>query len=481
MKKRRLRTLVVIGALIVSTGIALALQHDRAVLRGHVSVGSAAVSPDSALRVSAKLVQDKILQGSEGVVTLALTLQSQAADAEQDQPENAVDLVVVLDRSGSMRGRKMEDAKQAVTGLLADLDADDRLALVSYADGVRQHAGLTAVTAANRQRLQATAAAMHPGGATNLGAGLQRGVQLLCDRDGVRRTGRLILISDGIANRGVTDPVALGRMAAVAVREEFSVSTAGVGLDFNERVMAALADHGGGSYTYLENPGHFAELFAGQCRQARTSVATGLEVRFPLDQGMRLIEASGYPIRHRRGEAVFYPGSLGAGQSRTLYLSLRLPSDTLGTRRLGNLQVVYSAWGVEQRVAVQQPLEVTCVIDPREVMASIDREGWTEQVLKNDFNRLKEAVASDIRFGRREEALRRIGDYKASRQQVNQQVDSQEVRTNLGRDLDVLCTTVNDTFSGTPAEVERKQRASAKALQYEGYRGSRGLHQSGLN
>jgi Ca-activated chloride channel family protein len=422
------------------------------------------------------LVQDKILQGSEGLVTLALTLQSQAADGDQDQAENAVDLVVVLDRSGSMRGRKMADAKQAVIGLLADLDGGDRLALVSYADGVRQHAGLTAVTAANRRRLQAAVAAMHPGGATNLGAGLQRGVHLLRRRDGAERAGRLILISDGIANRGVTDPVALGRMAAVAVRGAFSVSTAGVGLDFNEQVMTALADHGGGSYTYLENPGRFAELFAGQCRQARTSVATGLEVRLPLDRGMRLIEASGYPIRHRRGEAVFYPGSLGAGQSRTLYLSLRLPSDTLGTRRLGNLQVAYRARGVERRVAVQQPLEVTCVVDPREVMASIDGQAWTEQVLNNDFNRLKEAVAGDIRSGRREEALRRIGDYKASRQRLNQQVDSREVRTNLGPDLDVLRTAVSDAFSGAPAEVEQKQRAGAKALQYEGYRGSRGLH-----
>ena len=139
-----------------------------------------------------------------------------------------------------------------------------------------------------------------------------------------------MLISDGLANQGVTDPHALGRMAARGLSKDWVVSTVGVGNDFNEHLMTTLADHGAGNYTYLENPAAFAAVFQREYRHAAAAAASGVAISVPLNNGVQLIDAGGYPIENRDGRATFNPGNLRFGQTRTLYLSFKVPTETPG-------------------------------------------------------------------------------------------------------------------------------------------------------
>ena len=478
MQPEKRKILMTIGGLILTTLVIMGLS-DRADswIARHPSGASATAGADDELRLSATLVQDKVLQGSAGHVGLALTLTApEQGPLPADAPAN-VDLIVVLDRSGSMNGQKIGDARRAVGRLMENLAPEDRLALVSYADNVVTHAGLTPVTAANRHALRATLSAIRASGGTNLGAGLKQGITLAGHTLKSANARRIILISDGLANQGITDPRTLGAMAAAGSENALAISTVGLGQEFNEHLMTQLADNGGGSYYYLENPAAFAAVFQEEYQHARAAAATSVRVELSLPAGVRLVDAGGYPVQQTGSQAVFHPGSLRYGQSRKLYLTLKLPTDTAREFELGTLRVHYHR-GEEVRTAtLAARFTVACVGDADDVMASIHKEAWGDQVVREDFGRLKEEVAADIKAGRAAEALGRIQAYRREKKAVNAHVGSERVAANLARDVDALSEYVQETFAGPAPAVAAKQKKNAKTLQYDGYRERRDKQQ----
>jgi Ca-activated chloride channel family protein len=283
----------------------------------------------------------------------------------------------------------------------------------------------------------------------------------------------VILISDGLANKGITDSTRLGTMAGVAVEKEFAVSTVGVGNDFNEQLMTAIADRGAGNYYYLENPMAFAEVFQKELFYSKATVATHVSISFPLNNEISLVDASGYAIEIQNDQAVFYPGDLRSGQIRKLFLTLQVPTGTTGSFEIGRIKARYRFNGQPMETTLDGSYKIACVKNPKEVRASIDKKAWTEKVIHEDYNRLKQEVAADIKTGKKQKALQRIHSYYREQESINEAVDSAEVTQNLDRDLKELRQRVEDTFQGAPAAVSRKQKANSKAMQYEGYKGRR--------
>jgi Ca-activated chloride channel family protein len=306
-------------------------------------------------------------------------------------------------------------------------------------------------------------------GATNLGDGLRAGIDVITAAARPGHTGRVILISDGLANRGVTDPAALGSMAAAAAGREFAVSAVGVGSDFNEVLMTQIADRGAGSYYYLDNPSSFAEMFQREFVVAKTAAANGIAVSVPLPAGVRLVDAAGYPVSSVDGQATFHPGSLRWGQTRRLYLALQVPTAAEARFEIGGITARWLQDGGVREVRLETGFTIACVGDKGRVLSSIDRDRWESKVLKEDYGRLKQEVAADISSGRMDGALQRIDAYEREQKAVNSAVGSAAVERNIETDLKDLRKRVADTFSGPPAAAAEKQKSGSKALQYEGY------------
>jgi Ca-activated chloride channel family protein len=463
------KSLLTITALILATIAALGAMAARD--PGISSIGSAATAAgDDLLTLDTEVIQDKVLKGSDGRVTVALNLIAANLPDGDKGPVQAADLVIVLDRSGSMEGRKMVDARQAVIHLMDQLAPDDRLALLTYANGVQTHAPLLPMNDSNRHRLVSAISQVHAGGGTNLGAGLQRGINLLMHppRDGRQR--KIILISDGLANQGVTNTEALGRMASAAVENRFAISTVGVGLDFNEVVMTAIADRGAGHYHFLEDPQVFAQVFETELQATRHVAAADVTIRIPLTSGVRLVSAGGYPIARENGAAVVHPGNLLSGQKRTLYLTFQVPTQVEQEIDLGRVQAQYRHQDESRTITASRPLSVACAADATAVMASIKKNRWADQVVQEEFSRLKEEVAADIREGDRDRAQARIHDYESRQTTINAVVGSGKVAKNLATDVRVLRERVEETFAGAPAAVAEKKKQVSKSLQYDGYK-----------
>ncbi len=433
-------------------------------------IGTIQATSAFGLTLSSEIAQQKILKDGDGQVAVAFNLFAPRVPEKRIMPVAHTDLVIVLDRSGSMEGQKLRDARQAVARLIQKLGPKDRLGLVSYSNGVQTDFPLTPVTPVNRRQMVSMARSIMAGGGTNLGGGLQQGVDLMLSTRGEGHHRKLILISDGLANQGVTDPGALGIMAGAAVENRFSVSTVGVGLDFNEMLMTTIADHGAGSYHFMENPAAFARIFEEELHASRQVVVTDLQIRLRLAPGVTLSDAAGYPIHHDNGESVVYPGDLYSGQKRTFFLTFTAPTDALGTISLGTVATRYQFEGATRQTPMPKPMMVTCVNDPAEAMAGINKKIWGDQVVQNEFSQLKEKVAEDIRKGNKAGAQARIRKYEAKQRAINRMVESEAVAKNLTTDVQALQNQVEQTFAGPAADVARKQKQRSKAIQYESYK-----------
>jgi Ca-activated chloride channel family protein len=233
--------------------------------------------------------------------------------------------------------------------------------------------------------------------------------------------------------------------------------------------MTGLADHGAGRYHFLENPQSFAAVLQHEFEATRNVAASGLEIRVPLKEGMRVVDAGGYPVATQGDVAVIQPGDLLSGGQRRIFLTLQLPADRERRHSIDGLKVRYQHEGKPFTLSMADPLTVACVADKTAVLGSIDRSVWGEQVVQEDFGRLKETVADAIRRGEKKAALTMIQDYEIRTREINASVASPQVSENLESDVQALRQNVEDTFSGPPAQVAAKQKQNAKSLQYEGY------------
>ena len=384
--------------------------------------------------------------------------------------EKSVDIVLVLDRSGSMQGLKMQYAKKAVLNLIDLLSPEDRLSLVSYSDDVRRHCHLVSLTRSNKRMLRSMVHAIYAGGSTNLGGGLQTGIDTIMQAPEGIRIRKVILISDGLANRGIVNPWELGRMASVALEHDFAVATVGVGDSFNEQLMAHIADQGAGTYHYMENPDAFVAVFEHEFMKSRQVAATSLEVHIPKVEGVRLVSAGGFPMKAFADHYAVYPGNLLSGQTRKLFLRFQASTFISESYTLKGIWISYVSQGTFYREPLEKPFTVVWVKDESEVLSSIHKEAWEDKVLQEDYNRLREEVAADVKAGNEADAIQKIETYYREKKELNKSVQSKDVDKNLKEDVEELKGMVRETFQGSPSAVMQKQKSNAKSLQYEGYK-----------
>jgi Ca-activated chloride channel homolog len=270
-------------------------------------------------------------------VMLELTTPPLPGD-EQRQP---LRLALVLDRSGSMAGSKLEVAKRCAAWLVGRLAPTDELALVDYDDRARLLVPLRPV--AGKDALRALGE-IEPGGSTNLSGGWLAGLEQL--RGG---GGKILLLSDGLANVGVTDRDWLAEVARNAARDRIGTSTIGFGADFDEDLLTAMADAGGGNAHFAETPdaapGIFADEIDGLTRLAAQNVS--VEIR-PCAEVEVLGILNEYPQVVVDGGVRASLGDSYAGESRRVVFELQIPLlAELGLARVADVVVRYVSVGDE--------------------------------------------------------------------------------------------------------------------------------------
>jgi Ca-activated chloride channel homolog len=259
-----------------------------------------------------------------GTAYLLLSITAPPAEVRRRQPMN---LSVVLDRSGSMADqRKIDYAKSAVRALMEQLQTGDIFSFVIYDDVVDVVRGAKPVR--DRQELFGILDEVFARGATNLGGGLAEGLRQVDRYRDKEYVNRVILLSDGLANRGITDPYELQRMVQRSRSKSVSLTTMGVGLEYNENLMMRLSESGGGNYYFIESPQTLASIFRKELKSLSCVVAQNASLELRLGKGVHLRDAIGLE-HHGDGTEVTIPlGDIYSDERRELTLELEIPEGT---------------------------------------------------------------------------------------------------------------------------------------------------------
>ena len=209
--------------------------------------------------------------------------------AEMQQP---LAVSFVMDVSGSMAGEKINDLKAALKNALLELKDGDVVSLVTFNSQATVIASAVKVTRATRQQLVADIDAMQAGGATNIEAGLVKGYRELAQFPDIPGR-RMILLTDGISQVDVREPADIAFVAGVDEVAGARISTIGLGLDVDEKLLRALAKNGNGQYFFADNSTTLTGILREGIATTVFPVATGLKLDIQLGKGLRLVNLYG--------------------------------------------------------------------------------------------------------------------------------------------------------------------------------------------
>lgn len=253
-----------------------------------------------------------------------------APAAQTGRARPPVNLAFVLDRSGSMDGAKIRLAKLAIEEAIARLHDDDRFAIVVYDDRIDVVVPGTLATPDARRTALERLREVDARGSTNLGEGWLRGaeqVALALSADGVNRC---LLLTDGLANVGITDRDALARHAGELRARGVSTTTFGVGEDFDEVLLQAMASAGGGHFYFIATAASIRDHITSEVGETLEVVARGVTLEISAPEGVRVESLSPYPVRDGRGRTEVVLGDLSSEERVEVVLRLNFPYGDAG-------------------------------------------------------------------------------------------------------------------------------------------------------
>lgn len=253
------------------------------------------------LQFAAHLDNAYFFQGSnKREIFLYATLKAGKAPTAQERVPLNISLVV--DRSGSMQGDKLNYVKKAVDFVIDNLNSNDYLSIVQYDNEVDVVSASASVS--NKSDLHRKVSAIQARGMTNLSGGMLEGYTQVKNTQQSGFVNRTLLLSDGLANQGITDPQKLQQIAQKKFREQgIALSTFGVGADFNESLMTQLSEFGGANYYFIEKPDQIPQIFAQELEGLLSVVAqnTKLSLQFS-NRHFRPTKVYGYPANIGRSD-----------------------------------------------------------------------------------------------------------------------------------------------------------------------------------
>lgn len=236
-----------------------------------------------------------------------------------------LNLAVVLDRSGSMTGAKIEKAKQAAMQLVDRLRADDIFSFVIFSDEARLI--VPAQHVEDKEALKEKIESVEAEGSTALYAGVKMGASQLDEYLSSKRINRVILLSDGLANVGPSTPRDLRRLGSQLAERDISVTTIGVGDDYNEDLMAGLAEASDANYYYVKDTEKLPEIFARELGELLTVAARDVRIEIICPDGVKPLGFIGRLERFENQKAVVNLSQFTPGQDRYLFLRCRVDGD----------------------------------------------------------------------------------------------------------------------------------------------------------
>lgn len=358
-----------------------------------IGLALAVATPSTAsdVKLSAGLGQSVIPTGG-GKVYLRIGLRAAALPGPSEESRAPINVALVLDRSGSMRGKRIAAAKEASRLALGRLGRDDTVALVAYNHNV--DVLKSAERLSSHDSFLKAIDRLKADGRTALFAGVEAGGREVARHLSERRINRVILMSDGLANVGPSSPRELAQLGQQLGSKGMSVTTIGLGLGYNEDLMQRLAQSSDGNHAFAETPDDLIRIFNAEFGDALSIAAQDIEIIIEVRAGFRPVRVLGRDSKIEGDRISLRMNQLTALAERYIIVEL----DAAGSAPASDVSVATAEVSYHDLRADLRRTETLAVSgrvsdDRKQQTASRDGEIMSEVTVQIATERSEEAVS----------------------------------------------------------------------------------------
>lgn len=293
----------------------------------------------SQVQLDVSLAQPTLLAQKKQTTFLKVGLTGFEMKGERERAP--VNVSLVLDKSGSMSGEKIAKAKEAAIAAVQRLGKKDIVSVVVYDSTVRVVVPATKLT--DKDMVCDAIRRIEAGGSTALFAGVSKGAEELRKFMDKNRVNRIILLSDGLANVGPQSPSELGELGASLTKEGISVSTMGLGLDYNEDLMTQLARRSGGNHIFIEKASDLVRVFNQEFDDVLSVVAQEVVIEIDVKSSIRPVRVLNMDAEINGQQVIIQMNQLYSRQEKYVMLEIEVPGSKAGqTREVAEVSVSYA-------------------------------------------------------------------------------------------------------------------------------------------
>lgn len=446
-----------------------------ALLAGVLALAAASAGPQAKPALTSTLSVERpfIMRGTtKPVYVMIRFVAPDLGDAAVSRPP--LNLSLVLDRSGSMADKgKIDYLKAAAKIAVASLKLSDAISVVEFDDQITLM--WPAAHAGDKGLIDAAIDGLSPRGSTNLAGGMQRGIEeAQVANDKLRLSNealnRVILLSDGLANTGITDHGQIAQIAARARQNGVRVSTMGLGLEYDEDLMQAIAEAGGGKYYYIESPEQLARIFQEELKTAFSTRARDVHLGFHGSRAVKSAEIVGFASSSGRDVSVDWP-DFYAGETRTVLLRLNIDADAVGPLDLGHFDVAWRDAESGASATLSEPVRVVVTEDQSASDRSVNKDVAVEAALVES----ERGLASNVQLYQQG----RIDQARAGNAAIIQQLQSTNAQLHdnrITRKIEAMTVEQNEMTTAAAAPSPDASAAylkGSKARLYQAQTGQR--------
>ncbi|MCC6793936.1 MAG: VWA domain-containing protein [Candidatus Hydrogenedentes bacterium] len=354
-----------------------------------VCITGVAFAAGSPVKIEAALANPVMLAGAKGPNYLRVAVTGE--NLTDSRPRVPLNVSIVIDRSGSMQGEKIEAAKRAAKSAIERLRPNDIVSVIAYETSVNIVQPAIRIDentdkAATRQQILAAIDTITATGNTALFAGVSMAAgEIRKDllKDG--RVNRIVLLSDGLANVGPSSPGELAELGTSLGREGICVTTLGLGLDYNEDLMSKLASASDGNHMFIDSVEALDRAYAMEFGDAMTVVARNVSVDIDCQDGVRPVRAIGRDATIDKQKVRVVLGDISSGKTKYCLVELDMPYDKPASKiaattwvsrliHLGLVQSRYTASSPVDGEASSHPIAVRYTDRAEEVEQNVNKE-----------------------------------------------------------------------------------------------------------
>ncbi|MFK8104381.1 MAG: VWA domain-containing protein [Saprospiraceae bacterium] len=308
-----------------------------------------------------------------------LYLSTVGGKAPEDKQRVPLNISIVIDRSNSMKSAgKLDYVKKAAKLIVNNLSEKDYISIVVYNDEVDVVQASTLVE--KKYPLKKLIKGIEPAGVTNISDGMLEGYEQVQAAYDPHRVNRVLLLSDGLANRGITKLADLQQIAKTKYRgEKLAISTFGVGTTFNENLLTSLAEYGRGNYYFIDDAKKIPKIFGAELKGLLSVVAKNAQIRlhFPSEY-LSVAKVYGYKYETEKDEVVIDFNDIFAEEEKSVLIAFDVKKpftdylDFESTLAFEDVPNDYEKKIVENKIRLKMTANAT-----------LHQESYDQEVLRN--------------------------------------------------------------------------------------------------